>query len=138
MLDNFEMFTDKSIAAEEFAVLMDSIGWGSKHHYDLDEIRNSIESYTFVAHIRSHSGELVAYISSFSDGAFSTFIGELAVHPSCQSKGLGKELVNAVENQFKGVPIYAKPFESEKEFYIQQGYTEPKRPMVVVSKRNQT
>ncbi len=81
MPDNFEMFTDKTIMAEELAELMASVGWGVKNHYNLEKIRNSIESYTFVAHIRNGSDKLVAYITSFSDGAFSTFISELVVHP---------------------------------------------------------
>ncbi len=130
------MYTDKQISPDEFAELMDSVGWGSKQDYDSDAIRKSIESYTFVAHIRNDDGQLVAYVSSFSDGAFSTFIGELVVHPTCQGNGLGKELLSAVERRFDGVPIYANPFAPEKEFFIHQGYSEPKRPMMVVSKQN--
>lgn len=136
--NNFQIFTDKQIRPDELAELMESVGWGSKHDYDSDEIKKSIDSYTFVAHIRDSDGQLVAYMSSFSDSAFSTFIGELVVHPTYQGKGLGKELLNIVENKFNGVPIYANPFEPEKEFFIRRGYSEPKRPMVVVSKRNKT
>ncbi len=37
MPDNFEMFTDKTIMAEELAELMDPVGWGFKNHYDLEK-----------------------------------------------------------------------------------------------------
>lgn len=136
MKNKYQMYTDKQISPDEIAELMESVGWGSKQDYDLDAIKKSVESYTFVAHVRNDDGQLIAYVSSFSDGAFSTFIGELVVHPVCQSNGLGKELLNVVEKRFDGVPIYANPFASEKEFFIHQGYSEPKRLMVVVSKQN--
>lgn len=138
MSKSFQVFTDKRIEPGEFAELMDSVGWGSVEEYDPHEIKNSIESYTFVAHIRDERGLLVGYISAFSDRAFSTFIGELVVRPGFQGRGLGKELLGAVESRFEGVPVYAMPFESARDFFIRQGYSEPKRPMVVVSKRNRT
>ncbi|WP_133510727.1 GNAT family N-acetyltransferase [Candidatus Thiosymbion oneisti] len=138
MSKSFQVFTDKRIEPEEFAELMDSVGWGSIEEYDSHEIRDSIESYTFIAHIRDEMGLLVGYVSTFSDRAFSTFIGELVVRPEFQGRGLGKELLRAVESRFEGVPVYANPFESAKDFFIRQEYSEPKRPMVVVSKRNQT
>jgi GNAT superfamily N-acetyltransferase len=138
MKNKYQMFTDKQITPEEFAELMDLVGWGAKQDYDLREIKKSIESYTFVAHFRDDNHQLVGYVSSFSDGAFSTFIGELVIHPAHQGKGLGSELLNAVEEKFKGVPVYAKPFGDKKEFFIHHGYSEPKRPMHVVSKQNKT
>jgi len=138
MNQRFELFINKEIEPKEFSELMASVGWGLEEDYDYLQIKKSIASYPFVAHIRNEENELVGYISAFSDGAFSTFIGELIVKPQYQRQNLGKELINSVEEKFKGIPIYAKAFESEKGFFIQQGYTEPKRPMMVVSKKNQT
>jgi len=76
---------------------MDAVGWGSIEEYDLREIENSIESYTFVAHIRDEMGLLVGYVSAFSDKAFSIFIGELVVRPEFQGKEIGRQLLETVE-----------------------------------------
>lgn len=134
--NEYRLYTNKKISPVEYAELMASVGWGVRQDYDQDKIKKSIESYPFVAHIRNHEGQLVGYVSAFSDGAFSTFISELVVHPHHQGIGLGSKLLNAVEKRFEGVPIYAIVLASEKEFFIRQGYARPKRELIVVTKRN--
>ncbi len=138
---SFQMYTNKDIEGEEIAELMDAIGWGNKEDYKKDNykcIKQSLNNFSFVAHIRTKQGilVLVAYVSAFSDEAFSTFVSELVVHPSVQGHGLGRQLLQEVEKKYTGVPIYIKSFEDTKEFFFKHGYTQPKRKMVVVSKRN--
>lgn len=138
MSAKFEILTNKEIKPNEFAKLMASVGWGREEDYDFTKIERSIASYPFVAHLRNEANELIGYVSSFSDGAFSTFIGELVVKPEYQKKGLGSELMNAVKKRFIGTPIYAISYESEKEFFIRQGFRQPKTPMAVLTKPNRT
>lgn len=135
MNKNFEILTNKDIEPDEFAKLMASVGWGQEEDYDSQKIVNSITSYPFVAHVRNEENELIGYVSSFSDGAFSTFIGELVVKPEYQKKGLGRELLNAVEQKFEGAPVYIISYETEKEFFLGQGFKQPKTPMFALTKR---
>ena len=135
-MDKFEMFTDKVIQPEEIAELMDSVGWGKKEEYMFSDIQRSLKNFPFVVHIRNSENKLVGYISAFSDESFSTFVSELVVHPNYQQQGLGSKLLQAVENKYPNVPIYITPFEDNKDFFFKHGYTEPKRKMCVVSKRN--
>ncbi len=135
-MNKFELLTNKEIRPEEIAELMDFVGWGRKEEYVLSDIKRSLRSFPFVAHIRSADNKLAGYVSAFSDESFSTFVSELVVHPDCQNQGLGSELLQTVERKYPNVPIYIKPFEDTKEFFLKHGYTEPKRKMSVVSKRN--
>jgi hypothetical protein len=73
----YRIVTDKDIRTGEFALLMESVGYGRAGHYAADVIERSLAAYPLVAHARDIDGRLVGYVSAFSDGAFSTFIGEL-------------------------------------------------------------
>jgi len=132
----FEIFNDKSIAPAEFANLLASVGWGEEAAYDAAAIEHSLASYPVVAHCRDASGLLVGYVSAFTDGVFSTFIGELVVRPSHQRRGVGSALLAQVLEKCRGVPIYAMPFRDTEPFFLERGFQMPKRPMSVVSTRN--
>ena len=79
----------KNISVPEYVSLMAAVGWGAITDYDATSVSRSIDSYPFVAHARTTDGALVGYVSAFSDGAFSTFIGEVLVHPQLQGQGVG-------------------------------------------------
>lgn len=137
MVNNtFQVFTDKNIQSMEIANLMASVGWGVEDAYDNQAIGESLSTYPFIAHCRDSAGLLIGYVSAFSDGAFSTFVGELVVRPEFQRKGIGTELLRLVVERYSGIPIYATPFEDTREFFLEQGFRVPKRAMSVVSKRD--
>jgi hypothetical protein len=61
-MNNFVMYTDKNIEAEEIAELMDSVGWGRKEEYDPSSILRSLNNFPFIAYIRTdrrHKGILL-------------------------------------------------------------------------------
>lgn len=130
----FGIFEDKSISASELASLMGSVGWGEELAYDNNVVERSLAEYPFVAYARDQKGLLVGYVSAFSDGAFSTFIGELVVRPEAQRLGLGTELLRRVEQRYPGVPIYAHSFADLEEFFVLRGYKVAQRPMRVLFK----
>lgn len=132
----FEIFTNKDIAPAELANLMVSVGWGDETDYDSEAVRRSIAAYSHVAHCRDANGTLVAYISAFSDGAFSVFVGELIVRPEFQGMGIGSALLAHIVKQCPGIPMYATPFDDTREFFLERGFQIPKRAMSVVSMRN--
>lgn len=130
----YRIFINKEVSAMEYSSLMESIGWGSNYSEEL--VQRSLAAYPFVAHARSESGVLWGYVSAFSDRAFSTMLGELAVHPLAHRRGIGRALLSAVENEFSGVPVYVKPLGEAKHFFVACGYRAPAVKMQVLFKRN--
>ncbi len=127
---------DKDVDPVEFAALLSVVGWGEAADYPAEVVERSLTAFPFVAHARDPHGRLVGYVSAFSDGAFSTFIGELVVHPLVQRHGIGRRLLEAVEAYSKAVPIYVKPFVYVEGIFLKQGYRHAKRPMSVLFKMN--
>ena len=133
-ISSFRIYENKDIAASEFANLMASVGWGAEADYDKLLVERSLRAYPFIAYARDEGGRLVGYVSAFSEGAFSTFIGELVVRPEAQRLGLGTELLKRVESRFPGIPLYAHPFADTEEFFIFRGYQSPERPIQTLFK----
>ncbi|WP_133116892.1 GNAT family N-acetyltransferase [Paraburkholderia acidicola] len=132
----WSLHRNKLITASEYSSLMSSAGWGSD--YPEPKVRKSLEAYPFVAHARSDTGQLWGYVSAFSDGTFTTMLGELVVHADARRLGIGRALLNMVEQEFHGVPVYVKPLGEAKHFFIACGYRQPATEMVVLYHRNGT
>ena len=132
-----QVATSKAVAPGEYASLMGSVGWGDAEAYSAAAIHRSLKSYPFIAHARDEQSVLVGYISAFSDGAFSSFIGELVVHPTVQGRGVGRKLLDAAEAYANGVPVYVKPIVEAEGFFLKQGYRRSKGIGAVLFKRNQ-
>ncbi len=135
-MSSFEIFADKNISAEELANLMASVGWGAEEDYDAKAIEKSLSAYPIIAYCRDSDGLLIGYVSAFTDGAFSTFVGELVVRPAHQGRGIGSALLALVVEKCRGVPVYATPFQDTEAFFLDRGFHVPKRLMSVVSMRN--
>jgi GNAT superfamily N-acetyltransferase len=130
----YQIHKDKNVSAQEFISIMESVGWGGD--YAEDVVLRSIAAYPFIAHARNDTGSLVGYISAFSDGAFSTMLGELVVCPSMQGKGIGRALLSTVEVEFPDIPIYVTPLQEAKHFFLACGYRAPNIEMSVLFKHN--
>ena len=134
--NTFQIFTDKNIQPMELANLMASVGWGNESAYADQAIARSLSTYPFIAYCRDSAGLLIGYLSAFSDGAFSTFVGELAVRPEFQRNGIGTELLRLVVERYSGIPVYATPFEDAQQFFLERGFRVPRRAMSVVAKHS--
>ncbi|HEX5338517.1 MAG TPA: GNAT family N-acetyltransferase [Gallionella sp.] len=132
----FAIHADKNIAPAELANLLAAVGWGDETDYQPEILLRSMAAYPLVAHCRDASGLLVGYVTAFTDGAFSTFIGELVVRPQFQRRGIGSALLELVVEKCRGVPIYGTPFEDTRDFFLARGFQAPQRAMSVVSMRN--
>ncbi|MBI4220293.1 MAG: GNAT family N-acetyltransferase [Chloroflexi bacterium] len=130
----FTIATDGKLVASELIGLLASVGWGREADYDPQDVERSLAAYPFVAHARDRDGRLVGYVSAFSDGSFSTFIGELVVRPDNQRRGVGTALLKAVEERYPGVPVYAHTFNDTAGFFEKHGYRIAQRPMQVLFK----
>ncbi len=129
---NYKVSTDRTVTWQEFGALMESVGWGSG--YDEAAFASTSRAYPLIAHARSDEGMLLGYVSAFSDGAFSTMLGELLVHPSARSSGIGRSLLRTVEAEFPGIPIYVKALGEAKRFFEACGYRRPRTEMTVLFK----
>ncbi len=132
---DYVIHQNKGVTAEELSGLLEAVGWGGDYPEEL--VVRSIAAYPFVAHARSSTGKLLGYISAFSDGAFSTMLGELIVHPDARRYGIGRSLLLAVEQAFPNVPVYAKPLPEAEAFFRACGYKSPAKEMRLLFKRNQ-
>jgi GNAT superfamily N-acetyltransferase len=130
---DFRVSTNKDVTAEEYAQLARSVGWGSEEDSKLFVVSNA--AYPLVVHARETSGLLIGYLSAFSDGAFSTMLGELIVHNQFQGHGVGRAMLEVVEKQWPGVPIYIKALGEAKHFFKACGYKVPLAEMTILFKR---
>lgn len=130
---NYTISNERTVTWQEFGHLMESVGWGSG--YDEALFVRSNGSYPLVVHARADSGALLGYVSAFSDGAFTTMLGELVVRPDAQGMGIGRALLSAVEAEFPGVPVYVKALGHAKRFFEACGYRNPGKEMTVLFKK---
>lgn len=126
--------TDRSFTPEEYAELMAAVHRDETSRYSGATVRAALQAYHFVAHVRSETGVLVGYLCAFSDGVFATFVGELVVHPCARGGGIGAALLESIESVWPGVPVYALGFRDTRTFFERQGYSEPPRPLDVLTK----
>lgn len=129
---SYQISHARTVTWQEFADLMESVGWGKG--YDAASFRRSYDAYPLVVHARADDGLLLGYVSAFSDGAFSTMLGELVVRPTVQGSGIGRALLRVVETHFPGVPVYVKALGEAKKFFEACGYRRPNSEMTVMFK----
>lgn len=70
-------------------------------------------------------GKIVGAVRAFEEGG-TCYIGRVIVHPDQQNKGIGKQLMAAIEDQLKGCRRYelftGKASSKNISFYIKLGY----------------
>lgn len=130
---DYQISSGRTVTWQEFAELMASVGWGDG--YDESSFQRSYAAYPLVVHARSGKGVLLGYVSAFSDGAFSTMLGELVVRPDAQGSGIGRALMKAVEAEFPDIPVYVKAMGEATKFFEACGYRRPAREMTVMFKK---
>lgn len=135
-LSGYTIHADKEIEPHELANLFSSVGWGSEIDYQPETLLRSITAYPLIGYCRNADGLLVGYVSAFTDGAFTTFVSELAVRPDYQGRGIGSALIGLVVEKCHGVPVYGISFEDKRDFFVKRGFKAPARPMSVLSIRN--
>jgi len=122
----------KDIVAKELDNLRCSVAWGVTG--SSAEVERSMEAYPFVAHARNSEGDLVGYVSAFSDGVFTTMLGELLVHPDYQRRGIGSALLKQVEQRYPGIPVEVRCSGEQLAFFLRRGFLSRGRRVQLVSK----
>ena len=118
--------------SEELVNLFSTVGWGEN---TAALVGKSIAAYPCTVCARTDSGELIGYLSAFSDEVMSTLLGELIVHPQWRRQGLARSMLSALERRYPNAPIYIKALGESKHFYEAVGFKVPKAEFTVMYKR---
>jgi predicted N-acetyltransferase YhbS len=123
--------TESPLAVVE---LLNVAGWGGMDSdVYAEKVRRSWQFYETVIFAKA-DGILVGYATAYSDGAFSSGMGELVVHPNYRRRGIGRALMRIVQEKYVGVPFYIKTFQGNEAFFESCGF-KLRSNMVVLSKR---
>jgi len=118
--------------AQELSDLLRAVGWGEHSISTLDA---SIRAYSATVCARSERGELVGYASAFSDGAITTMLGEVVVHPAHQRRGVGRAIMRCIEHAYPSAPTYVKALGESRAFFEKLGFRCPATPVTTMFKR---
>ena len=81
--------------------LYNSVGW-TGYTEDISVLRKAIEGSSHVV-VVEEDGQIIGLAHALSDDATMMYIQDILVHPTHQSKGIGKALVNALLERYKHV-----------------------------------
>lgn len=124
---NVEYRTQKDLPCDELYQLFLAVGWATEDTTTQDMIANFNigfinSTFVFSAWV---DGKLVGCVRVLSDLHFRSIIIDLAVLPSFQQKGIGKELVRRCRNACEGSEWLVQT-DSAKGFYEKIGFKENK------------
>ena len=124
---NVEYRTQKDLPCDELYQLFLAVGWATEDTTTQDMIDNFNigfinSTFVFSAWV---DGKLVGCVRVLSDLHFRSIIIDLAVLPSFQQKGIGKELVRRCRNACEGSEWLVQT-DLAKGFYEKIGFKENK------------
>ncbi len=111
---------NETVCPEALSDLRESVGWNRMEKEYGDPLMNSF------CHITAYEDDkLVGYIDCVSNGVTDAYIQDLMVHPVCQGRGIGTDLMNRMIAYLKEKRIYMISVvfeESLKDFYERFGF----------------
>lgn len=116
---HIEIITDPScITEEQVAYIYAAVGFGSEADYigwsDLVERLFGPGVFGFFAFV---DGEPVGFARVFSDGCMVAWVAEICVIPSHQRMGIGRLLMQTVDDCFGDLALYADAFTHNAAFF---------------------
>ena len=112
--------SEKPKNAHEVRDLLVSVGWGKAAQYDVSALQASSENMTsiFTAY---DNGKLVGMARVLSDRHTVSWLVDVVVSPSYQSKGVGRTLVGMAMQEYAHTAFYTHGFENNQKFLSQCG-----------------
>lgn len=128
-----EITTDVSrVTIEQVGAVYDSVGFTLNGAARSRERLFGAGAFGFFAIDRS-DGRLVGVLRALSDDVLVAWIAEVCVLPSHQRRGIGGRLIQAANERFAGLAVYAEAFTHNVEFITRQGLRA--RPILVACAR---
>jgi ribosomal protein S18 acetylase RimI-like enzyme len=117
--------TERDIDLYELEELCDAVGWARR---PLRKVKKALEfSFLVVSmwEVKSNRRRLIGFARATSDHAFNATIWDVVVHPTFQSKGLGKALMKYTIKKLRGedisnITLFADP--DVVDFYRRLGF----------------
>jgi N-acetylglutamate synthase-like GNAT family acetyltransferase len=109
------------------AALFAEVNWGQR---DPKQLRAAFEKSGHVIFVYDKD-ELVAFGRTMDDSCYYAMLVDVVVKPSCQSKGLGKTIVDYLRAQLVGYKFVTLTAAVGKdEFYLKLGWQRQKSAMI--------
>lgn len=117
--------TDRDIDLYELEELCDAVGWARR---PIRKVKKAVECSFLVVtmwEIRGNRRRLVGFARATSDHAFNATVWDVVIHPSLQSKGLGKALMQYIirklrHSDISNITLFADP--QVVDFYRRLGF----------------
>lgn len=121
-MNRYKLFGNKSQTNfNEVAKLFIECGWGQK--YSQQSANEILSNNSLVIFAKDVNGKLVGILRILNEGAFSSNIMDIVVHPKHSSEVITNKMVAALKKQFKGRRIYVQEMqESNNYFFINRGF----------------
>lgn len=109
------------------------VGWGDHSQYDVARVRQMFSSMTFYA-IAYHEDEVVGLVRAFSDRVHVTWISELVTKSNFQKRGIGRNLMNFVFEEFGETSIYLEALSGTEDFFDKVGVGQRPNKLIACSR----
>ncbi|MFM1841985.1 MAG: N-acetyltransferase family [Cyanobacteriota bacterium] len=117
--------TDREIDLYELEELCDAVGWARR---PIRKVKKAVECSFLVVtmwEIKGNRRRLVGFARATSDHAFNATVWDVVIHPSLQSKGLGKALMEYIirklrHSDISNITLFADP--QVVDFYRRLGF----------------
>lgn len=114
---------NSEISASEIIEVFNSVGWNKDKSIIEEAFKNSY-------YILAYAGkQLIGFARALSDRHFYTGIYDVVVTPEFQGKGIAKEMMNKLVEEFKGTYFFLTYTDGNREFYEKCGFQDNSKSM---------
>ncbi|SDY48067.1 GNAT family N-acetyltransferase [Eubacterium barkeri] len=117
---------EKKISVKEYNELTQQVGWGQREESIVDEALDN----TFYSVCAYENNQLVGYGRLIGDRTIFLYVQDIMVIPSCQYKGVGTQIMNAiickilsVKQKSPTLRVYLGASKDREGFYKRFGFT---------------
>ncbi len=118
---------DKLVAWEKVVELFKAVGWGERNP---EEVRDSFARSSFKAFAFDEE-RLIGFGRTIDDGRFYASIVDIVVDPAHQRKGIGRAIVEDIQNRLQGFLVVTLTASPEVQgFYRKLGWRHQTTAMI--------
>lgn len=120
-------YSTQNVDWKAVAALFAEVGWGERQP---EQIRAAFEKSSHVIFVYE-GADLVAFGRTMDDGCYYAMLVDVVVKPSCQGRGLGREIVDHLREQLAGYKFVTLTAAVGKDdFYRKLGWSRQKSAMI--------